>query len=184
MSRRLKRRTAVTRAENASEEFRYFFDELSTLFEKEVSPSVCLAYMFFRLEQGQNNALYCGLVKNHQVDKEIAISAIDGTHMTRKEFREFYKNIFGRHVPKDATERIVESEKIRDRLMHGKQVKDSEMYGAIVDVVDYVEALNEHVSELAGVRPFGPTRGFKGAGKSLPKSTSRLVVKGLDFTIG
>ncbi len=46
--------------------------------------------------------------------------------------------------------------------MHGKEVTEKEKRQAIVDVIDYADDLNEFVKSIAGFRPFGDMRGYKG----------------------
>ena len=57
------------------------------------------------------------------------------------------------------------------------------MREALVDVIEYAETLNAELKASAGFEPFGDLRGFKGRAKSLDDATSRLVLKGLGFTL-
>jgi hypothetical protein len=57
------------------------------------------------------------------------------------------------------------------------------MREAHIDVIEYAEALNEDIEEIAGFSPFGDLRGFKGRAEPLDNSTSRWLLKGLGFNI-
>jgi len=76
-----------------------------------------------------------------------------------------------------------EAEKTRDRVVHGKDVTDSELRGAIADVLEYAEKFNAEVNDTAGFRPLGNMRGFKGRAEPLDKRTTKWLMRGLGFGI-
>ncbi|NZA03056.1 hypothetical protein H0I39_17405 [Ottowia beijingensis] len=82
------------------------------------------------------------------------------------------------------SEKIKKAERVRDRVIHGKQVSDPDMRQAIIDVIEYAKALNKDLKAAAGFEPFGDLRGFKGRAQSLEKSTTIWLLKGLGFTGG
>lgn len=170
----------LKRIKKAPKEVRDYFYPLQELI-KRYDYNIPLAYAFSVLETGQNRALYCGMSKLHRVHTEVAWKAIQIEHIHRSTFREMFATIIGKKVPQEIISLIEKAEKTRDKVMHGKNPKDAEMRKAIVDVIEYAEALNDFSEKVAGFKPFGPLRGFKGAGVPLEKSTSRLVVKGLGF---
>lgn len=144
---------------------------------------VCLAYMFLRVEEAQNRALYCGVVKLHQASSTMAEKAINCQHLTRDGFVKLYETVFGVPISPATLKQIREAEKIRDKVIHGKRVDDPSMREALVDVIEYAESLNTEIETIAGFEPFGDLRGFKGRAQSLEDTTSRWLLKGLGFAL-
>jgi hypothetical protein len=105
-------------------------------------------------------------------------------HLTRDGFRVRYKTVFGQSPHKATVAKIKEAEKIRDRVIHGKDVDDATLLQALLDVIDYAEAFNMEVKKIGGFEPFGDLRGFKGRAEPLDKSTTRWLLKGMEFPIG
>lgn len=140
---------------------------------------VTITYLFAETELAQNMIVYGGVVKLHKVDSTIAKSAVDRHHMTRKQFRDLYKTITGKSISEEAVSHAKDAEKIRDRILHGKNVSDSDKRQAVVSILQYANLLNEQVFEDAGFRPFGSMQGFKGRATALDKSTSKWVLKGI-----
>lgn len=163
------------------EEIRGYFEDADDLIENG-QYEISIAYLFQKVETAQNMALYCGMVKLHRVDKDIAWAALDRQHMTREYFRDMVGSIFGKTLPEKTVEIIEGAEEIRDRLMHGKSVRVPQKRQAISDIFKYAELLNEFCYAEAGFKPIGDLRGFSGRRQPLSKSTSRLVAKGLGFT--
>lgn len=161
-------------------EIREYFEDADDLIE-DGRYEISIAYLFQKVESAQNMALYCGMVKLHRVDKEIARAALDRQHMTRKFVQDMVCNIFGKSLPKKTVEAIEEAEAIRDKLMHGKSVKEPQKRQAISDIFKYAKLLNDFCNAEAGFKPFGKLRGFKGRAEPLEASTSKLVAKGLGF---
>ncbi len=174
------RRGVVKVYTGCSKEVRDYFDHLPRLAE-DYPWDVCISYMFGLVELAQNNTLYCGMVKLHKVDSELAKKAIDGHPMHRDDFKNFYKAIFARNAKQATFCKLKEAATIRDRILHGKQVSEKDKRKAIVNILDFAVRFNHDLFEIAGFKPFGVLRGFKGAGKPLGKSTSRWVLKGIGF---
>ena len=150
---------------------------------KDYPLDVSISYLFGLVELAQNNSLYCGMVKLHHVDKELARKAIDLHPIYRPDFRHFYEAIFGRKPKATTFVKLEEAEAIRDRIVHGKQASESDKRKAIVDIIEFAERFNDDVNEAAGFQLFGDLRGFKGRGQPLNKSTSRWVLKGIGFNL-
>jgi len=144
---------------------------------------VSLAYSFLKIEQAQNRALYGGVVKIHRGQAEFVRRIMNFQHLTRDGFKELYKNVFGIALPKGTAEKLDDAEKTRDRVIHGKSVPDNEMREAIADCLHYGELLNTDVSTVAGFKPFGDMRGFKGRADSLDKRTTKWLMRGLGFGV-
>jgi hypothetical protein len=173
----------LKRYNNSTEKVKGYFDQLPDLVHGGFPYEVCLAYLFLRLEKAQNRALYCGVVKLHRANGEMADKAINSQHLTREGFLKLYSTVFGKSVP-DATLKLVKkAEKIRDKVIHGKKVSDSDVRESLVDVIAYAESLNKELNAVAGFEPFGDLRGFKGRGVSLDNTTSRWLLKGLGFAL-
>ena len=162
--------------------FQKFYKHLPKLLEG-FGFDIAIGYLFSRLEMAQNMIIYCGITKLHRCDKTIVDIAISQWRRTREGFIEKYKNIYGVGIPSVILNKIKIAEGIRDRILHGKSVKDSKKRQAIVDALDYSEALNEHVYSRAGFKPFGDLRGYKGRGRPLDRNTTRWVLKGMGFNV-
>ena len=176
------RRQVEQHFNNAPAEVREYFSDLPGLLEH-FPLDVALAYVFSRVELAHNMALYCGVVKIHKANKDVAEAAIDATHITREDFVEMIRTVFNRDLPTATRSLLKEAEEVRDRVMHGKRTLDREKRKAIAKVIDYAAKFNETVYAGAGFRPFGNLRGFHGRGESLSKATSRWVLKGMGFPL-
>jgi hypothetical protein len=174
-------RSLLKRFEQCPDGLKNWFSSLPSLLES-FPYDISIAYLFLRVEQVQNLALYCGLVKLHQADTGLARKAVETQHLTRDGFLALYASVFGKPFSNETRGKIVAAEKVRDRVVHGKTVEDSELRKAIADVLDYAEALNTDVKEIAGFGPFEELRGFKGRAESLGPQTTRWLVKGLGFS--
>lgn len=144
---------------------------------------VALAYFFSRVELAHNMALYCGVVKIHNANKDVAGPAVDASHMTRESFQEIFKTIFNRELPSTTRNLLKKAEEIRDRVMHGKRTLEREKREAIAKVIDSAAKFNEIVYSAAWFRPFGNLRGFHGRGESLSKARTRWILKGMGFSL-
>lgn len=163
------------------DEVRDYFGHFQDLTEK-FPWDIVIAYLYSRVELAQNMTVYCGVVKLHRVDSVLARKAVDGQHMTRKGFKEMFQSIFAKKISDSVAARLDHAEKIRDRILHGKDVTEAEKRQADHDILRYAVSFNRLVYDVAGFRPFGPLKGFKGAGQALDKSTSRWVLRGIGFT--
>lgn len=143
---------------------------------------VVIAYLHSRVELAHNMIVYCGVVKCHKVDAELARKAINSQHMTRKQFQELYTAIFDAKIPAGISKHLSHAEKARDRILHGKQVSDADQREAVYNLLIYAKKLNKKLQDTAGFQPFGSLQGFKGKAKSLDRATSRWVLKGIGFS--
>ena len=175
-------RAVIKRHSSAPEEVRDYFTHLPALVQT-YPYDVCLAYMFIRVERAQNKTLYCGVVKLHAADATVASSVIQKQHITRQSFLDLFKNVFGQPLDPADAKHLRFAERIRDQTVHGKNVTDANFRKALVEILDYAESFNTSVSNIAGFKPFGDLRGFKGRGTSLEKGTTRWLLKGLGFSV-
>ena len=159
------------------------FEHVLKLLESNFPLEVCLAYVFYRLEYGQNMALYCGLVRVHNIDSKFAKDAVAKQHITRSSFVSLYKNVFELQVPENARQDFEEAERVRDAIMHGKPASDDRMRNTIARVLEYAEIINERLNQKHMFRPFVRSlRGFAGGKKKfLDRKASRFVLKGMGF---
>lgn len=166
-------------------DIRAFFDEFRALVESDFSLQVVLAYVFLRLEQGQHIALYCGARRLHKTDGELTWRALDSQHMLRDAFHKYFEAIYGAALPQDVRDIITPAEKIRDRLMHGKDFDGGELRVAISRTLQYADHVNRFLDgRNVGFRPFcGDLRGFVGRLESMDKATSRWILKGMGFQL-
>lgn len=166
-----------------STEVKGYFPHLPKLVEQ-FPLDVCLAYMFARMEQGQNLALYCGIVKVHKADATLAWQGIQSHHITRDEFRKKFRVVFSADPAKAAQKDLAVAEKVRDAVMHGKSVNDAQKRDAVAAVFWYAEEINKQLDSVAGFKPFRPSlKGFKGRARSLDKNTTRWILKGMGFDL-
>ena len=173
-------KAVVRHLESKPAELQQYFDPLPSLIEK-YPWEVSVAYVFSRIEKGQHRALYCGAVKLHSAHTEVAWGMLESKHFTRDGFQERFAVVFGELIPAPVIAKIKNAETARDRVMHGKHVRDDEMRSAIVDAIEYAHGLNDFLQEHAGLKPFGKLQGFKGRGQSLEKETTRWLLKGMGF---
>lgn len=163
------------------EEVRNYFSHFPGL-AKNYPWDVVIAYLYSKVELAQNMTIYCGVVKMHKINSDLAKKAIDTQHMTRKGFKDLYKAIFGAAIPNAIASRLDHAEETRDRIVHGKTVTEAAKRKAVYDILQYASEFNDRVSDKAGFRPFGSLQGFKGRGQALDKATSRWVLKGMGFS--
>ena len=158
------------------------FQYVRKLVDQEYPWEISISYMFSFVEIAHNMTVYCGVVKKYRVNSPLAKTAVENHHMTRDGFRILFKAILGKPLDKLVADKIEKAESVRDRILHGKTVSELEKRKAVIDILDYAEALNSAVYDLASFRPFGLLTGFKGRAQSLDKSTSRWVLKGIGLT--
>lgn len=143
--------------------------------------TVSLAYAFAQLELAQNMALYCGVVKLHRANSELARHAVSSHHMTREGFVELYETVFGIELPAAAAAALKTAEDTRDEVMHGKSPTEARLRNAVARVLEYGEAMNVQLKKHCGLEPFGQLRGFAGRARKLDKRTTRFMLKGMGF---
>ena len=183
MPDRIKTKKGLLNVYNAcSSGVQRYFEHLPKLLD-EFPLDVALAYAFARLELAQNMALYCGVVKLHRANAELASRAVSTHHMTREGFVGLYEAVFDFGLPKAAAQALKTAEDTRDAAMHGKSATDDRLRNAIARVLEYAEAINAQLSKEHGLRPFGHLRGFAGRAKKLEKRTTRFMLKGMGFNI-
>lgn len=146
---------------------------------KELPWKVSMAYLFAELEAAHRMTIYCGIVKLHHVDADMAWSAIASWEMRRRAFAETFRTIFDHEIPAPAKAALTDAERIRDQIIHGSPVSNADHRTGQVRAFDYVDALHAFLPTVGGVSPFKDLRGFKGAMQPLSKQTSRWVLKGM-----
>lgn len=173
-------RAVVKDFETAPRETQEYFKHLPKL-AKEFPWDVALSYLFARVELAHNMAIYCGVVKLHRANADLARRAVEKQYMKRAEFKKLFKTIFGKEIKEAIWQKFERAASIRDKVMHGKPVAAADKRKAVVDIISYAQQFNKFVSNAAGFKPFGSLRGFKGRGKRLDKSTTRWLLKGMGF---
>lgn len=166
-------RGVVNRYNSSPEEIRGYFSDIPALIEN-YDWEVSLGFMFARVEKAHNILLYRGAVKIHRANPTVAPQAVDRHHMTRKEFRRLYKNVFGEPLPQEAVDLIKDAEAVRDKVLHGKSASDALKRKAIVRILEYAEKVNSEVQSLAQFKPFiNDSRGYTGRREALDESTTQ-----------
>lgn len=140
---------------------------------------VSVSYVFSRVEAAKHSTIYCGIVKIHWAESTMTRDMIDKDHMSRGRFRDLFKTVFGKPIQKELLEKLSEAEDVRDKIAHGKKWTDAQARKALKDIFDFATDFNEFVQEVAGFKPFGSLKGFKGRKESLPKETTRWVLRGM-----
>ncbi len=164
--------------EEIGEYFKHFFKLTKDNFPWDV----VIVYLFSRVELAHNMTIYCGVVKCHKVNSSLARKAVETHHMTRKEFQEKFKVIFGKEVPRNVAKYIKFPEGIRDKILHGKPASEADKRKAVFELLIYAKKFNEALNRIAGFKPFGSLQGFAGGSQPLNKETSRWVLKGMGFS--
>ncbi len=170
----------VNNYNSCPEEIRYYFEHFPKL-AKEFPLDVSISYMFGLVELAQNMTLYCGVTKLHRVDSTLTWTAITNQHITRQTFQGFYETIFTKKIKASTYSKIQEAKEIRDKTLHGKPASEAEKRKAIIDILEYAKGFNTDVNSIAGFKPFGSLRGFKGRAIALDKSASRWMLRGMGF---
>jgi hypothetical protein len=98
--------------------------------------------------------------KVHGADKDLADEVVNAQHMTRREFLDLYRAVFGKPFPRALAGTFEKAAKTRDMVVHGKSVLDSEIWQAHVDIIEYAEGVNSELLPIAGFEPFGDLRGY------------------------
>ncbi len=168
--------------EDRTPEIRWYFEHMPQLVA-DFPLDVALAYVFSQVESAHVMALYCGIVKLHDVDGDLTRRAVNIHHLSRKDFRQKYETVYTQPIPDTALTLLTYAEGVRDRVMHGKNTTDDDKRNAIAHVLMYAEEFNGATVARGGPKPFGDLRGFKGRSKSLDASTSRWVLKGMGFSV-
>jgi hypothetical protein len=163
-----------------SEDVKKYFGLLPQLI-KDYPHSVSLAYIFFETEKAQNRVLYGGVVKLHRGNAKTVENLVYAAHIKRESFLTLFRNVFDKELSQPVVSKLKVAEKTRDKLLHGKKVTDASLREAIADVLDYADAMNNELDILAGFKPFGDMRGFKGRKEALDAKTTRWLMKGLGF---
>jgi len=144
---------------------------------------IVVAYCFFRLEQAYNRILYGGARKKHKANSTVLSNVLDKQHLTREGFLSLFVNVFGVPVTDATKAKIKFSEKIRDRIIHGKHVPDSDARKCLSNLLDFMTSLETEVRAAAPFSPFGDLRGLTGQSASLDASTTKWLLKGMGFAV-
>lgn len=159
-------------------EIQDYFPAFAALVEG-YSWDVSVSYVFSRIEAVKHEAIYCGIVKLHWTDSQLTRELVDKDHMSRGRFRDLFKIVYGKPIEEGLLKMLGEAEAIRDKIAHGKRWSDEQARKALTDIFDFAEGFNDFTQNLAGFKPFGDLRGFKGRKESLPKETTRWILKGM-----
>jgi len=155
----------------------YFCDFQSLVEDYEWAVSV--AYVFLKIERVKHTTLYAGIRKMHRADAGMTWDLLNKDHMSRGRFRTLFETVFGQPIEKPILDKLAAAEKVRDQVVHGKQLPDAAVRGGLRDALDFSEAFDDFVCREAGFRPFGALTGFAGSGKALSKDTTRWVLRGM-----
>jgi hypothetical protein len=163
----------ITEYDSHRKEIKSYFAHLPELIE----------YVFSRVERAHRRTLYCGIVKKFSTDSDLTDEITRNLYLKRDEFLDLFKAIFGVDLDPSISKHLQDAERIRDKGVHGKEPTDAEMREAMKEVLQYSTDYDDFVLRLAGFRPFGDLRGFKGRAENIDKETTKLILKGLGFKL-
>ena len=162
----------------APEGVRNYFPDFVELVER-YNWEVPISYVFSRIEQARRITIYCGIVKLHWCESTLTWKLVSEDHMARGRFRELFKIVFGRKIPDDLMTKLEKGEDVRDKIAHGMKWTPKEAREGLTSVLDFATEFNDFVYQLAGFRPFGDLRGYKGRKEPLTKTTTRWILRGM-----
>jgi len=140
---------------------------------------ISVSYVFLRVEQAKRMTIYCGIVKMHWCESKLTWKMVSEDHMTRGRFRDLFKTVFGEKIPDELAAKLERGEMVRDKIAHGMNWTAKDAREGLTSVFDFATEFNEFVSSIAGFRPFGNLRGYKGRKEPLPIATTRWILRGM-----
>jgi len=146
---------------------------------------VSIAYLFMGIERAHFRALHCGLTVKHKADAAVTDAVLTRQRISRRDFEKFFKAVFGEKVEAGTLRKLREAEKIRDKVIHGREPTDAENKRAIIGALEYIKGFVKQIEKNHKLlNPFGPLKGVGGLKKTrLPKTTTRWVLKGMGFDV-
>ena len=160
-----------------------YFSGLGGLLNDQYIYEIAIAFLFLRTEKAHHRALYGGAVRLRRAEKDVTMRVVNAQHLSHDQFLILFHNIFGHELSKSTIAHLNRARKVRNKVVHGKSVADAEMRKAIVEILEYAEAMNREMESEGSFKPFGDMRGFKGRGQSLDAETTKWLLKGLGFTV-
>ena len=165
-------------------DIRDHFEYFNRLLNNDYPFEVLLAYLHYRIELAHRDILYCGVVRRYRIDGQLARRAVRRERLTRDGYKARFHAIFGVQIPETIATILNDAESIRDNAVHGSEPSDSEMREGIINGLAYARKLNGFVQRIDKFRPFGNLKGVLGGSDvRLDPATSRLVLKGLGFSL-
>lgn len=146
---------------------------------------VSIAYLFMGIERAHFRALHCGLTVKHKADAAVTDAVLTEQRISRRDFEKFFKAVFGENVEPTTLRKLREAEKIRDKVIHGREPTDAENKRAIIGALEYIKGFAKQIETNHNLlNPFGPLTGVGGLKNTrLPKTTTRWVLKGMGFEV-
>lgn len=158
-----------------------YFDPCKKLLEEKYFLDVIIAFMFSRLEVAHRETLCFGAMKHHDVDRDSARNALEKIDLSRPDFRNLFKHVYGYKIPHDLIQKIQSAEVTRDKILHGKIPEAGDKSKAILNTIDYFDQLNSLIYEKSGVWLAGSRHGMFGRKRSHNRATSKWILMGLGF---
>ncbi len=169
----------INKFQNASKRIQEYFPDFITLVNS-YKWEVSVSYIFSRIEYVKHLTIYCGIVKLHKCEAKLTWKMVNNEYMSRTRFKELFEIVFDKKIQETIMNKLEKGERIRDKIMHGKDLNDAEIRDGLVNTIDFIIEFNDYIFELARFRPFGSQRGFNaGAINKLDKSTTSWVLKGM-----
>jgi len=127
-----------------------------------------IAYLFSRVERAHVMSLYCGVIKLHGVNPQLAEERIRNQYFFRKKFPKLYESVFEIALGDELRESIDYAYGIRDEIIHGREdnLTERKKGKAVESIFEYSKSFNCAIYNLKGARfkPFGDLTGFHKGG--------------------
>lgn len=172
--------TIKNRFNTLSAEVKTYFVHTPKLIDS-FPPDVCLAYLFSGIRAVHRRAFYLGIVRKYNTDRDLTFELVDLRTFQLSEFSHEFEKVFGHHFATETIEHLEQVQRTRNKSLHGQSVKPQETLQAVLDILEYAEALNNDLKDLIGKTPFKGLEGAAGRIKPLNRETSMWILKGMGF---
>jgi hypothetical protein len=169
--------------EGCGEEVKYYFGYIPDIINKLGIPAIALAYCFQQIESGHRRALYAGLVRKYRFDTETTWAVIDKHEMYLNDFIKFYRIASLKALKSSNFDLLKKAQVIRNKVTHGQDYSDKEIWQAVQDCFQYADDFNEDNYKKSGFYVFGSLKGVTSSRTKewVSKEISELALTGLGF---
>ncbi len=147
--------------------------------------NIIIFYICMRIERAHRKILYCDMIKRHGINKKTTDKYLDNLRLHGDRFFTVYKELLQKPdegivqtaISAETIALIKSTKKVRNAVIHGDEVRaiSKTKEKAICTLLDYAEKLNEEVSHISEIRPFGDLTGFGGSDKTDDESRAILA---------
>ncbi len=147
--------------------------------------NIIIFYVCMRIERAHRKILYCDMIKRHKINKKITDKYLDNLRLYGDRFfivyeelvQKPYKGITQTAISAETIALIESTKKMRNKVIHGDEIMaiSKRKEKTICTLLDYAERLNEEISHISRIRPFGDLTGFGGSDTTNAKSRDILA---------